>query len=121
MTIGSRSGAERHRINEVVCSKPELAPAFDIEVITRAELPSSADELPSSADYARREIGGLGPQSHGAPGATGVAQWVELFAQLRGEAVIQVDAARIASAHSIDGPTAVPAVTILQGQGTDGD
>ena len=104
----------------MVCSKPELAPAFDIEVITRAELPSSADELPSSANYARRKIGGFGPQSHGAPGATGVAQRV-LFAQLRGKAVTQIDAARIALAHSIGGLTAVSAATVLDGPGTDGD
>lgn len=51
------------------------------------------------------------------PGATGVAQCVELFQQLRGEAVDQVDGARIALAHNIGGPTAVPAVTILEGSG----
>jgi acetyl-CoA C-acetyltransferase len=40
---------------------------------------------------------------------------VELFAQLRGEAVNQVDGARVALAHNIGGPTAVSAVTILEG------
>jgi 3-hydroxy-3-methylglutaryl CoA synthase len=49
------------------------------------------------------------------PGATGVAQCVELFAQLRGEAANQVDGARVALAHNIGGPTAVSAVTILEG------
>jgi hypothetical protein len=48
-------------------------------------------------------------------GATGVAQCVELFAQLRGEAANQVDGARVALAHNIGGPTAVSAVTILEG------
>ena len=49
------------------------------------------------------------------PRATRVAQCVELFAQLRGEAANQVDGARVALAHNIGGPTAVSAVTILEG------
>ena len=57
--------------------------------------------------------GGLKAKGH-PPGATGVAQCVELFAQLRGEAVHQVDGARWALAHNVGGPTAVSAVTILQ-------
>lgn len=60
--------------------------------------------------------GGLKAKGH-PPGATGVAQCVELFAQLRGEAVNQVDGARVALAHNIGGPTAVSAVTILEGPG----
>lgn len=56
--------------------------------------------------------GGLKAKGH-PPGATGVAQCVELFEQLRGEASNQVDGARIALAHNIGGPTAVAAVTIL--------
>ena len=60
--------------------------------------------------------GGLKPKAH-PPEATGVAQCVELFQQLRGEAVNQVDGARIALAHNIGGPTAVSAVTILEGSG----
>jgi acetyl-CoA C-acetyltransferase len=57
-----------------------------------------------------------GPKAKGhPPGATGVAQCVELFAQLRGEAVNQVDGARVALAPDISGPTAVSAVTILEG------
>jgi acetyl-CoA C-acetyltransferase len=47
------------------------------------------------------------------PGATGIAQCVELFEQLRGDASNQVDAARWALAHNVGGPTAVAAVTIL--------
>lgn len=58
--------------------------------------------------------GGLKAKGH-PPGATGVAQCVELFAQLRGEAANQVDGARVALAHNIGGPTAVSAVTILEG------
>ena len=58
--------------------------------------------------------GGLKAKGH-PPGATGVAQCVELFEQLRGEAANQVDGARIALAHNIGGPTAVSAVTILEG------
>jgi len=60
--------------------------------------------------------GGLKAKGH-PPGATGVAQCVELFEQLRGEAANQVDGARIALAHNIGGPTAVSAVTILEGPG----
>jgi acetyl-CoA C-acetyltransferase len=56
--------------------------------------------------------GGLKAKGH-PPGATGVAQCVELFEQLRGEASNQVDGARWALAHNVGGPTAVSAVTIL--------
>ena len=49
------------------------------------------------------------------PGATGVAQCAERFAHLRGEAVNQVDGARVALAPDIEGPTAVSAVTVLEG------
>ena len=60
--------------------------------------------------------GGLKAKGH-PPGATGVAQCVELFDQLRGEAVNQVTGARWALAHNVGGPTAVSAVTILEGLG----
>jgi acetyl-CoA C-acetyltransferase len=56
--------------------------------------------------------GGLKAKGH-PPGATGVAQCVELFEQLRGQASNQVDRARWALAHNVGGPTAVSAVTIL--------
>ena len=57
--------------------------------------------------------GGLKAKGH-PPGATGVAQCVELFEQLRGEAVNQVSDPRWGLAHNIGGPTAVSAVTILE-------
>jgi acetyl-CoA C-acetyltransferase len=57
--------------------------------------------------------GGLKAKGH-PPGATGVAQCVELFEQLRGEAANQVDGARWGLAHNVGGPTAVSAVTILE-------
>jgi acetyl-CoA C-acetyltransferase len=57
--------------------------------------------------------GGLKAKGH-PPGATGVAQCVELYEQLRGEAANQVDGARWALAHNVGGPTAVSAVTILE-------
>jgi len=60
--------------------------------------------------------GGLKSKGH-PPGATGVAQCVELFEQLRGNASNQVDGARIGLAHNLGGPTAVAAVTILEGPG----
>lgn len=56
--------------------------------------------------------GGLKAKGH-PPGATGVAQCCELFWQLRGEAVNQVDGARVGLAHNIGGPSAVAAVTLL--------
>ncbi|WP_024795245.1 thiolase family protein [Tomitella biformata] len=56
--------------------------------------------------------GGLKAKGH-PPGATGVAQCVELFEQLRGDGHNQVDGARLGLAHNIGGPTAVSAVTIL--------
>lgn len=56
--------------------------------------------------------GGLKAKGH-PPGATGVAQCVELFEQLRGEASNQVNGATTALAHNIGGPTAVSAVTVL--------
>jgi acetyl-CoA C-acetyltransferase len=58
--------------------------------------------------------GGLKAKGH-PPGATGVAQCVELFEQLRGQACNQVDGARWGLAHNVGGPTAVSAVTILEG------
>ncbi len=54
------------------------------------------------------------------PGSTGVTQCVELFQQLRGEAVNPVDGARIHLAFNIGGPTAVSAVTLLEGPGANG-
>lgn len=48
-------------------------------------------------------------------GGTGVAQCVDLFQQLRGEVANQADGARVALAHNVGGPTAVAAVTILEG------
>jgi len=56
--------------------------------------------------------GGLKAKGH-PPGATGVAQCVEIVEQLRGEAANQVDGARTGLAHNIGGPTAVSAVTVL--------
>ena len=56
--------------------------------------------------------GGLKAKGH-PPGATGVAQCVELFEQLRGQACNQVGTPRWALAHNVGGPTAVSAVTIL--------
>ena len=57
--------------------------------------------------------GGLKAKGH-PPGATGVAQCVELFEQLRGQAHNQVEGARWGLAQNVGGPTAVSAVTILE-------
>jgi len=57
--------------------------------------------------------GGLKAKGH-PPGATGVAQCVEIVEQLRGEAANQVASEpRLGIAHNIGGPTAVSAVTVL--------
>ena len=56
--------------------------------------------------------GGLKAKGH-PPGATGVAQCVEIFEQMRGESTNQVDGAKIGLTHNIGGPTAVSAITIL--------
>ncbi len=56
--------------------------------------------------------GGLKAKGH-PPGATGVAQCVEIFEQMRGESTNQVDGATIGMAHNIGGPTAVSAITIM--------
>jgi acetyl-CoA C-acetyltransferase len=56
--------------------------------------------------------GGLKAKGH-PPGATGIAQCVEIVEQLRGVASNQVADPQIGLAHNIGGPTAVAAVTIL--------
>ena len=55
------------------------------------------------------------------PGATGVAECVEFFQRLCGDAGNQVDGARIALAHNNGGPTAVSMVTILKGPVPNGE
>ncbi|CAN5581490.1 thiolase domain-containing protein [soil metagenome] len=90
-----------------------FADRFEAHTLLEAEVTSVGGALPVNPS------GGLKSKGH-PPGATGVAQCVELFEQLRGQAVNQVDGARIALAHNIGGPTAVSAVTILEGPG-DGE
>ncbi|WP_299565409.1 thiolase family protein [uncultured Mycolicibacterium sp.] len=90
-----------------------FADRFGAHKLIEAEVTSVGGGLPVNPS------GGLKAKGH-PPGATGVAQCVELFAQLRGEACNQVDGARIGLAHNIGGPTAVAAVTILEGPGADG-
>ncbi|MGE2728792.1 thiolase C-terminal domain-containing protein [Mycolicibacterium vaccae] len=87
-----------------------FADRFEAHKLLEAEVTSVGGALPVNPS------GGLKSKGH-PPGATGVAQCVELFQQLRGEAVNQVDGARIGLAHNIGGPTAVSAVTILEGPG----
>jgi acetyl-CoA C-acetyltransferase len=90
-----------------------FAERFGAYKLVEAEVTSIGGSLPVNPS------GGLKSKGH-PPGATGVAQCVELFHQLRGDAVNQVDGARIGLAHNIGGPTAVSAVTILEGPRTDG-
>jgi acetyl-CoA C-acetyltransferase len=59
--------------------------------------------------------GGLKAKGH-PPGATGVAQCVEIFEQLRGESTNQVDGARVGIAHNIGGPTAVSGISVLRSE-----
>jgi acetyl-CoA C-acetyltransferase len=88
-----------------------FAERFGAHKLVEAEVTTIGGGLPVNPS------GGLKAKGH-PPGATGVAQCVELFAQLRGEAANQVDGARIGLAHNIGGPTAVSAVTILEGVGS---
>ncbi|MEV4208516.1 thiolase C-terminal domain-containing protein [Nocardia salmonicida] len=90
-----------------------FADRFEAHKLVEAGVTSVGGALPVNPS------GGLKSKGH-PPGATGVAQCVELFEQLRGDAVNQVDRARIGLAHSIGGPTAVAAVTILAGPDTRG-
>ncbi len=50
-----------------------------------------------------------------------IAQCVEVFEQLRGDACNQIDRARIPMAHNIGDPTAVSAVTMLEGPEASGE
>jgi len=90
-----------------------FADRFEASKLLETEATSIGGAMPVNPS------GGLKCKGH-PPGATGVAQCVELFEQLRGAAVNQVDGARIGLAHNIGGPTAVSAVTILEGPGGDG-
>ncbi|GFG72446.1 thiolase C-terminal domain-containing protein [Mycolicibacter senuensis] len=87
-----------------------FAERFEAHKLLEVEVTSVGGALPVNPS------GGLKSKGH-PPGATGVAQCVELFEQLRGTAVNQVDGARIGLAHNIGGPTAVAAVTIVEGGG----
>ncbi len=87
-----------------------FAERFGAYKLIEADVTSVGGALPVNPS------GGLIAKGH-PPGATGVAQCVELFEQLRGDAANQVDGARIGLAHNIGGPTAVSAVTILEGSG----
>src|SRR5271166_1883240 len=68
-----------------------FAERFGAYKLAEAEVTSIGGSLPVNPS------GGLKSKGH-PPGATGVAQCVELFGQLRGDAVNQVDGARIALA-----------------------
>jgi acetyl-CoA C-acetyltransferase len=83
-----------------------FAERFGAHALIEAQATSIGGALPVNPS------GGLKAKGH-PPGATGVAQCVELFEQLRGVAANQVDGARIGLAHTVGGPTAVSGVTIL--------
>ena len=70
--------------------------------------------LPCRGAPQHRVAGGLKVKGR-PPTATGVAQCVEPFAQLRGEVGNHVDGARVALAHNIGGPVLVSALTNLEG------
>lgn len=110
MTSSDIPGAEVHDfftgIELISYEDLGFADRFDAYKLAEAEVTSVGGALPVNPS------GGLKSKGH-PPGATGVAQCVELFAQLRGEAFNQVDGARVA--HNVGGPTAVAAVTILEG------
>lgn len=68
-----------------------------------------------SADRRTSKFSGGANAEGDAPGAAGVAQCFELFQQARVDAVNQFDGARIGPEHRFGGPTAVAAVTVLEG------
>ena len=72
------------------------------KLVEAAEVTSISGSLPVNPS------GGLKSKGH-PPGATEIAQCVELFEQLRGDACNEVDGPRIALAHNIGAPTAVSA------------
>lgn len=94
----------------------ELIDYEDLGFCGRGEAPKllEAGETTLGGRLPVNPSGGLKAKGH-PPGATGVAQCVELYEQLRGEAANQVDGAHWALAHNVGGPTAVSAVTILEG------
>jgi acetyl-CoA C-acetyltransferase len=55
------------------------------------------------------------------PHVTSIGTYLPCWGTPQGAAVNQVAGARIGLAHNIGGPTAVSAVTILEGPGTDGE
>jgi acetyl-CoA C-acetyltransferase len=91
-----------------------FADRFEADKLVEAEVISVGGSPPVNPS------GGLKSRGH-PPGATGVAQRVELFEQLRGDACTQVDGARITLAHNVGGPSAVSPVTIRQGPGANGE
>jgi acetyl-CoA C-acetyltransferase len=90
-----------------------FADRFGAYKLVEAEVTSIGGLLPVNP------IGGLKPERH-LPGATGVAQCVELFSQLRRAAANQFDSVRTGLAHNLGGPIAGSAVTILVGAGAHG-
>lgn len=73
-----------------------------------------AEETTIGGGLSANTGGGLTAKGH-PPGATGVAQCVVRFEQLSGEGVNQLGGARLGLARNLVGPTAVSAVTILEG------
>jgi acetyl-CoA acetyltransferase len=94
------------------CPLGSVAPA-GLALFAETEMTGVGGALPVNPG------GGLTSTGHPA-GATDVAQCARLFSPLRGQAVNQVDGARIGLAHNLAGPTAVSAVTTLEGPGEDG-
>lgn len=93
-------------VEMISCEDLGFAERFGAYKLVEAQATSVGGSIPVNPS------GGLKAKGH-PPGATGVAQCVELFEQLRGHAVNQVDGARHALAHNIGGPTAVSAVSVL--------
>jgi hypothetical protein len=101
----ARALAERHMTGgaEIAISLAAYERAFDAKL----RLEAAPCRRCGTRSYPRRLRGtDCGSED-------GVAQCVELFQRLRGEAANQVDGARWALAHNVAGPIAVAAVTIL--------
>jgi acetyl-CoA C-acetyltransferase len=90
-----------------------FADHFGVDESVETEATTVGGQLPVNPS------GGLEAKDH-PPGAAGVTECVEPMASLRDDAADPVEGTRIGLAHNLGGPTAVSAVTILEGPGSGG-
>ncbi len=94
--------------------------SFAAAGVTRSGTDAAGAEVTGCGDALPGNRGGELTAEWPPSGAGGVTQCVERLAQLRGDAIDQVDGARVTLAHNVGGPTVVVAATILEGPGKHG-